>query len=204
MTSRGESKSTSALMLYPVVHLMLNFFLISATSSGSALTLEAMLMTPSISALCETWNEAQLAGSCVSSTVPSCSTIRMSDTVWYVFCATPQHIPELLLATTPPIQHDSIDDGSGPSLRAYGASIRFTWPRIQPGSTVILLPSSEILRYLHVWPSLRRMESVIACPDREVPPARNVIGVLFLRAARISFTISSSLWTLTTILGTRR
>jgi hypothetical protein len=52
-------------------------------------------------------------------------------------------------------------------------------------------PSSLILRYLQVCPSLRRMLSVMAWPDREVPPARNVTGVLFLRAARMSLIISS-------------
>lgn len=69
--------------------------------------------------------------------------------------------------------------------------MRLTCPRIQPGSTVIFDPSSEILRYLHVCPSLSNTESVMACPEREVPPARKVMGVLFLRAARISLIISS-------------
>jgi len=31
-------------------------------------------------------------------------------------CATPQHMPEELLATMPPIMQESIDDGSGPIL----------------------------------------------------------------------------------------
>ena len=40
----------------------------------------------------------------------------MSLSVWYVFCATPQHMPEELLLTMPPIMQESIEDGSGPIL----------------------------------------------------------------------------------------
>ena len=94
-------------------------------------------------------NAARDASSAVSSTVPSTKTMRMSLSVWYVFCFTPQHIPEELFATTPPIMHESMDEGSGPILYCtskpfcclYLASRRFTSPRINPGSTVISLPS---------------------------------------------------------------
>ena len=66
-----------------------------------------------------------------------------------MFCATPQHMPDELLATTPPIMHESMEDGSGPILYCslmpcfclYLASRRFTSPRIKPGSSVISLPS---------------------------------------------------------------
>lgn len=36
--------------------------------------------------------------------------------VWYVFIETPQHMPDELLFTIPPIMHESIDAGSGPIL----------------------------------------------------------------------------------------
>jgi hypothetical protein len=36
--------------------------------------------------------------------------------VWYVFWATPQHMPLELLDTMPPTMHESMDDGSGPIL----------------------------------------------------------------------------------------
>ena len=40
--------------------------------------------------------------------------------------------------------------------------------------------------------------------ESDVPPARNVMGVLFLFATCISLIISASSWTLTTIFGTSR
>jgi hypothetical protein len=69
--------------------------------------------------------------------------------VWYVFWLTPQHMPLLLLDTTPPTMHESMDEGSGPILywigslflAAWPASSRLTSPRMRPGSTVMLLPS---------------------------------------------------------------
>jgi len=66
-----------------------------------------------------------------------------------VFWLTPQHMPLLLLLTTPPTMQLSMDEGSGPILYCMGslflaakpASRRLTSPRINPGSTVMLLPS---------------------------------------------------------------
>ena len=151
MISMGSEvgKSTSAFMEYPVVHLMACFFLMSAVSSSSACTRLASATTPSTRLLCDLRNASRLALSPVSSTVPSTNTILMSLRVWYVFCFTPQHIPDELLATTPPIMHESMEDGSGPILYCslmpffclYLASRRFTSPRIKPGSTVISFPS---------------------------------------------------------------
>mmetsp|Transcript_11511 Transcript_11511/g.38038 ORF Transcript_11511/g.38038 Transcript_11511/m.38038 type:complete len:249 (+) Transcript_11511:1956-2702(+) len=140
--------STNAFMEYPVVHLIACFFVISADSVLSACTRDARFTTPSTSVLCDTRNDARESASAVSSTVPSTNTIRISFRVWYVFCFTPQHIPDELFATTPPIIHESMDEGSGPILYCtsrpccclYFANKRFTSPRINPGSTVISLP----------------------------------------------------------------
>ena len=77
----------------------------------------------------------------------------MSCSVWYVFCFTPQHMPDELLATMPPIIQLSMEAGSGPILYCvsipcfflYAASSRLTSPPISPGSSVIERPSSSIL-----------------------------------------------------------
>ena len=55
----------------------------------------------------------------------------------------PQHMPLELLAMTPPIVQAEMLAGSGPSLRAYGASARLTRPAIVPGSTRTRRPSSS-------------------------------------------------------------
>ncbi len=68
-------------------------------------------------------NAAHEAGSPVSRTVPSTKTDRMSFKVWYVFCATPQHIPEALFAMIPPIAALSMDAGSGPILYMMGCFV---------------------------------------------------------------------------------
>lgn len=62
---------------------------------------------------------------------------------------TPQHMPEELLDTMPPIMHESMEAGSGPILYCTGslclcwwaARMRFTSPPISPGCTVTMLPS---------------------------------------------------------------
>ena len=95
---------------------MANFLRMSATSAGSACTRAASCETPRSSAAWVTLKLATLAGSAVSSSVPSTKTMRMSRSVWKVFCATPQHMPELLLETMPPIMQESMELGSGPIL----------------------------------------------------------------------------------------
>ena len=73
----------------------------------------------------------------------------MKGSAQRTFWLTPQHMPEELLATMPPIMQESMEDGSGPILywmscppfalcRASSALIS---PPISPGSTVMLLPS---------------------------------------------------------------
>lgn len=191
------------------------FLRIKLMSGASDWTREAMSVMPARSEAWEAAKASRDAASAVSSTVPSTSTTRMSRSVWYVFCLTPQHMPDELLATMPPIMQDSMDAGSGPILYwveslcffLYAASRRFTSPPIRPGSRVIVLPSSSIwyLRHaLPLWLSFMRTESVMAWPEREVPAARNVTGVSCSRAFASVCTTSSSVKTRTTACGLSR
>ena len=136
----------------------------------------------------------------------------MSCSVWYVFCLTPQHIPDELLATMPPIMHESIEAGSGPILYcvgilfrlAYPASSRFTSPPISAGSSSTRLPPSRILCFRHavpLWLIFISTESVMAWPESDVPAARNVTGVSCARATASVSTTSCSDFTLTTTCG---
>jgi hypothetical protein len=128
---------------------MLNLRRIKADSSGSPCTRSASATTPLTSDACDLKNAARLSASAVSSTVPSASTTRMSRKVWYVFCDTPQHMPDELLATTPPTMQLSTELGSGPilywtgnlPLRWWLARRRLTSPKMRPGSTVMEEPS---------------------------------------------------------------
>ena len=99
-----------------MVHLMANFLRMSCTSCASACTRRARSEMPRSSAACVSLKLATLPASLVSSSVPSTITTRMSRSVWNVFCATPQHMPEELLETMPPIMQLSMEDGSGPIL----------------------------------------------------------------------------------------
>ena len=69
---------------------------------------------------CTSKKASLLLGSLVSRTVPSKKTTLMSFNVWYVFCDTPQHMPEELLDTMPPTIQLSMEDGSGPILYWMG------------------------------------------------------------------------------------
>ena len=104
-----------------------------------------------------------------------------------MFCDTPQHIPLELFETIPPTMQLSIDDGSGPILYCTGslcflaclARIALTSPPISPGSTVTRDPSpwtSCERKARPVCESLSSTESVIACPESDVPAARKVMG----------------------------
>ena len=87
-------------------------------------------------------------------------------------------MPLALLAAMPPIIAASIDAGSGPILRPKRASRRFAAAPITPGCSVIGLPRpAPISQRRQLSPSSTSTESVIACPDRLVPAARNVTGV---------------------------
>ena len=88
----------------------------------------------------------------------------------------PHAMPLELLATTPPIvQADSLA-GSGPSLRPYPASRALTARTVAPGCTRTRAPSSRT----SMPRKLRRVStstpSLVACPDRLVPPERKVSG----------------------------
>mmetsp|Transcript_27848 Transcript_27848/g.84992 ORF Transcript_27848/g.84992 Transcript_27848/m.84992 type:complete len:405 (-) Transcript_27848:409-1623(-) len=214
-TGFSGEKSASALMEYPVVFLMRYFSRISAMSPASACTRMARSDIPFKRRAWDCLKASTDVGSPVSSTVPSTRTTRKSAMVWYVFCFTPQHMPEELLATMPPIMHESMDAGSGPILYClsrecfflYAARSRFTSPPMSPGSSVIFCPPLSIWYRRHalpLWESFNKMESVMACPDRDVPAARNVTGVLYRRAEARTSTTSCSLFTRTTACGLSR
>mmetsp|Transcript_2069 Transcript_2069/g.5539 ORF Transcript_2069/g.5539 Transcript_2069/m.5539 type:complete len:270 (-) Transcript_2069:760-1569(-) len=141
-------KSTSAFRLYPVVHLMEYLRRMSAASSSSAWMRVARSTTPDTRCAWLFMNDALDASSAVSRTAPSSRTMRISLSVWYVFCDTPQHMPEELLAMIPPIMQLSMLLGSGPILyccscphvRRCAASSRLISPPMRPGSTVICSP----------------------------------------------------------------
>ncbi len=116
----------------------------------------------------------------------------------------PQHIPDALFATMPPIMQAPIDAGSGPILRPYGASAAFASAPMTPGSRTIRSPPSFTSRRCHPPARTSRIESVTACPERLVPAARNVTGRLRRSATASRRMTSVSLRTFTTILGTSR
>ncbi len=113
-------------------------------------------------------------------------------------------MPLALLAAMPPIIAVSIEAGSGPILRPSGARRRLAIAPITPGPSVMVWASPATATRLHASPSRTRTESLIACPERLVPAARNVTGALrFAHAARTA-TTSASASTMTASRGTRR
>jgi hypothetical protein len=104
----------------------------------------------------------------------------------------------------PPIIAASIDAGSGPILRPKLASRRLAIAPITPGCSAIVSASVPMRHPRQLSPSSTSTESVIACPERLVPAARNVTGVPWPAHAASRRTTSSSLSTTTASAGTRR
>ncbi len=104
----------------------------------------------------------------------------------------------------PPIIAASIDAGSGPILRPWGARRRLASAPMTPGCKVIVAASAPTLQPRQRSPSSIRTESVIACPDRLVPAARKVTGVPSRAQSERSAITSSSLSTTTASFGTSR
>ena len=92
-------------------------------------------------------------------------------------------MPLALLAAMPPIIAASIEAGSGPILLPSGASLRLAAAPITPGCSVINAPSAATSMPRQPSPSMTRTESLIAWPERLVPAARNVTGVVQASAA---------------------
>ena len=91
----------------------------------------------------------------------------------------PHLIPPELLATTPPMFAISVEAGSGPSLRPWGARTRLAWPRIIPGPIEARAPSSRTsIPPKFLWTSIS-IPSVWLCPLRLDPPARKTTGISF-------------------------
>ena len=71
-------------------------------------------------------------------------------------------MPLALLAAMPPIIAASIDAGSGPILRANGASRRLAAAPITPGCSAIVAPSALGTHARQPSPSTTSTESLIA------------------------------------------
>ena len=93
-------------------------------------------------------------------------------------------MPLALLAAMPPIIAASIEAGSGPILRCIGASRRLATAPMTPGCSEIVQPPSPTRQPRQWSPSITSTESLIAWPDRLVPAARKVSGVLQFVAQR--------------------
>ena len=91
--------------------------------------------------------------------------------------STPQHMPEELLARTPPIMQALIDAGSGPIFAPWGARARFTAAAMTPGCTRTAAPPSRTSTARQCRDTSTRIPSVTAWPDRLVPAARKVTGM---------------------------
>ena len=72
----------------------------------------------------------------------------------------------------------------GRSCGRSGASRRLAAAPITPGCSVMVSPPAPISQPRQLSPSITSTESLIACPERLVPAARNVTGVAEARAAR--------------------
>ena len=120
-----------------------------------------------------------------------------------MLAAVPQAIPLLLLLTTPPrVQAISLA-GSGPSLRPCRASRALTARTVAPGPTRTRIPSSSTSMLRKCLRVSTRMPSVPACPDRLVPPERNVMGMPWVAAAPSSRPTSVASTGSATACGTR-
>ncbi len=115
----------------------------------------------------------------VSYCAPLGSINFMLLSVWYELCATPQHIPEALLAKMPPIIAELIEAGSGPIFLLYFFSKLFTCPPIMPGCTFTKRPSSTGHAFRQNLLISTKIPSVILCPLRLVPAALNTSGFLY-------------------------
>ena len=153
---------------------------------------------------CEARNASRLASSPVSSTVPSVSTMRILSSIRSLLACVPQFIPEALFMTMPPTIADFFDAGSGENILPYGARIWLTRSPTIPGSSVIVDASADTSYFSQFLPATISTESVMACPERLVPAARNVTASPALLASLSKRETSASLSERTTICGNRR
>ena len=120
-------------------------------------------------------NSFLLVSQAVSNFVPSANISFIDFKVLYEFCEIPQHIPDALFAAIPPIIAAFILAGSGPIFFEYLASKPFTWAPVSAGSKLIKLASGAILNLLKFLDVTIKIESLIACPESEVPAALKVM-----------------------------
>ena len=85
----------------------------------------------------------------------------------------------------PPTVQVAIEAGSGPIFRPYGARTRFACAPMTPGCTRTSRPPSSTDGTAPVPRAIStRMPSVTACPERLVPAARKISGILRARRER--------------------
>ena len=89
----------------------------------------------------------------------------------------PQHMPEELLAMTPPTVQTLTDAGSGPRRKPYGAKARLALNITVPGFTLIRSPSSNTVHPAQFFLTSIRMPSPWAWPERLEPAARMVTAL---------------------------
>ena len=110
-------------------------------------------------------------------------------------------MPDELFATTPPsVQAPSLA-GSGPSLRPWAARRALTCRIVAPGPTRTRAPSSSTSMRRKWRRVSARIPPVTACPERLVPPDRNVSGTPARLAAANSLPTSAASRGTTTACG---
>ena len=126
-------------------------------------------------------NACSASGADVSISVPDARTKRSDSSVRYAFCSVPQHIPDELFATMPPIMQAPIDAGSGPSFAPWRARWALTIPPTTPGPTRTRVPPSKTSSVRQCFDTSTMTPDPTAWPDSDVPAARNVSGTRDLR-----------------------
>ncbi len=122
----------------------------------------------------------------------------------YEFSAVPQAMPLELFATTPPIVQAASLAGSGPRRWPCRASRALTWRTVAPGWARTRRPPSSTSMRPNPCRTSTSSPAPDDCPDRLVPPERNVTGVREAVAARRIAPTSAASAATTTASGVRR
>ena len=191
-------------MFRPVTFLMLYFLLMRSASSLSARTRSRKSSICLINSGCD-WRKASLLfSSPVSTTVPSVSTSRALTIMRSLLACTPQFMPEALLQTIPPTIALPMEAGSGGNTRPKGFSISFTRAPTMPGCRRMVSCPAPISYFSQCLPATMSTDSLMLCPESDVPAARKVKGSPYLLHAWMMRATCCSLSLRTTTLGMAR